>query len=105
MIGLHEADASYQVNPLRGAQFYPNCVQIEVVGNGTVELPSGVSFPGAYKYSDPGVVYDVSWGTRDIAIIARDQGCLYGTCLIGLLLYEDYHHGSVYHDVPDSRYG
>ena len=44
---------------MRGAQFYPNCVQIEVVGNGTVELPSGVSFPGAYKYSDPGVVYDV----------------------------------------------
>jgi cellulase len=60
MIGLHEADASYEKNPMRGAQFYPNCVQIEVAGNGTVELPSGVSFPGAYKYSDPGVVYDVS---------------------------------------------
>ena len=60
MIGLHEADASYEKVPMRGAQFYPNCVQIEVIGDGTVELPSGVSFPGAYKYSDPGVVYDVS---------------------------------------------
>jgi cellulase len=59
MIGLHEGDVAYDVNPRRGAQFYPNCVQIEVVGNGTVELPAGVSFPGAYSYEDPGVVYDV----------------------------------------------
>ncbi|KAK3372067.1 endoglucanase B [Podospora didyma] len=64
MIGLHEADASYEKVPMRGAQFYPNCVQIEVVGDGTVELPSGVSFPGAYKYSDPGVVYDVYCSTK-----------------------------------------
>jgi len=35
----------------------------------------------------------------------RDQACLHRTHLIGLLLYEDYNHGSVYHDVPDSRYG
>ena len=60
MVGLHEADVSFEDNPIRGAQFYPNCVQLEVVGDGTVELPSGVSFPGAYNYSDPGVVYDVS---------------------------------------------
>ena len=59
MIGLHEGDASYEVNPIRGAQFYPNCVQIEVTGDGTVELPNGVSFPGAYDYDTPGVVYDV----------------------------------------------
>ena len=60
MIGLHEADVSYKKNPIRGAQFYPNCVQIEVQGDGDVELPEGVSFPGAYKWEDPGVVYDVS---------------------------------------------
>ncbi|KAK3331313.1 endoglucanase B [Apodospora peruviana] len=63
MVGLHEADASYEKVPWRGAQFYPNCVQIEVVGDGTVELPEGVSFPGAYKYSDPGVLYDVYCST------------------------------------------
>lgn len=74
MIGLHEADAVYDVNPMRGAQFYPNCVQIEVVGNGTVELPSGVSFPGAYKYSDPGVHYDVSRGTRRCHIWRLEVG-------------------------------
>ncbi|KAB5559925.1 hypothetical protein GE09DRAFT_1220590 [Coniochaeta sp. 2T2.1] len=50
MIGAHEADSSQEKSPMRGAQFDPNCVQIEVVGNGTVELPSSVSFPGAYNY-------------------------------------------------------
>jgi hypothetical protein len=59
MIALHEGDASYLVNPTRGAQFYPDCVQIEVTGDGSVELPEGVSFPGAYDYSDPGVVHNV----------------------------------------------
>ncbi len=60
MIGLHEGDARYDEVPYRGAQFYPNCVQIEVLGDGAVELPTGVSFPGAYNYDDPGVHYDVS---------------------------------------------
>ncbi|KAI0380530.1 hypothetical protein F5Y04DRAFT_257579 [Hypomontagnella monticulosa] len=64
MIGLHEADVSYKKNPIRGAQFYPNCVQIEVQGDGDVELPEGVSFPGAYKWEDPGVVYDVYCSTK-----------------------------------------
>jgi cellulase len=59
MIGFHEGEVSYIKNPKRGAQFYPNCVQIEVEGDGTVELPEGVSFPGAYSYEDPGIVYDV----------------------------------------------
>ncbi|KAK4182466.1 family 61 putative glycoside hydrolase [Podospora australis] len=64
MVGLHEADARFDTVPWRGAQFYPNCVQIEVVGDGDVELPSGVSFPGAYKYSDPGVHYNIYCSTE-----------------------------------------
>jgi cellulase len=59
MIGLHEGDVSYKANPKRGAQFYPDCVQITVEGDGDVELPEGVSFPGAYSYEDPGVVHNV----------------------------------------------
>lgn len=59
MIGLHEGDVSFAQNPRRGAQFYPDCVQIEVVGGGEVELPEGVGFPGAYSYEDPGVVHNV----------------------------------------------
>lgn len=59
LIALHEGDVSYKANPRRGAQFYPDCVQIEVTGDGDVELPKGVSFPGAYSYQDPGVVHNV----------------------------------------------
>ncbi|OAK96061.1 endoglucanase B [Phaeosphaeriaceae sp. SRC1lsM3a] len=64
MIALHEGDVSYIANPRRGAQFYPDCVQIEVTGDGTVELPKGVSFPGAYSYEDPGVVHNVYCSTE-----------------------------------------
>jgi hypothetical protein len=59
MIGLHEGEVAFVDNEIRGAQFYPNCVQIEVTGDGSVELPEGVSFPGAYQYDTPGIVYDV----------------------------------------------
>ncbi|KAF2262284.1 endoglucanase B [Lojkania enalia] len=63
MIAFHEGEVSFLKNPIRGAQFYPNCVQIEVTGDGTVELPEGVSFPGAYSYDDPGIVYDIYCST------------------------------------------
>lgn len=59
MIAFHEGEVSWLDNPMRGTQFYPDCVQIEVTGDGTVELPEGVTFPGAYNYDDPGIVYDV----------------------------------------------
>ncbi|OTB06394.1 glycoside hydrolase family 61 protein [Hypoxylon sp. CI-4A] len=58
MIALHEGDVSYQKNLICGAQFYPNCVQIKVQGNGDIKLLEGVSFPGAYIWDDPGVVYN-----------------------------------------------
>ncbi|KAF5340020.1 hypothetical protein D9611_012388 [Ephemerocybe angulata] len=59
LLTLHEADVAYTSNPVRGIQVYTECVQIYVGGNGTVALPKGVSFPGAYKYSDPGIVYNL----------------------------------------------
>ncbi len=34
IIALHEADAAYNVNSARGAQFYAECVQIKVSGTG-----------------------------------------------------------------------
>jgi cellulase len=39
-------------------------VQIEVQGDGAVELPAGVSFPGAYSHDDPGVVHNVYCSTE-----------------------------------------
>ncbi|KAJ3035888.1 hypothetical protein HK097_003995, partial [Rhizophlyctis rosea] len=56
---LHEADTAYSSNPARGIQLYPACLQFEVAGSGSLTLPSGVAFPGAYSYSDPGIVYNL----------------------------------------------
>ncbi|KAF2835255.1 lytic polysaccharide monooxygenase [Patellaria atrata CBS 101060] len=42
-------------------QFYPECAQVTVTGSGSAQ-PSGsylVSFPGAYKASDPGIAVNI----------------------------------------------
>ncbi|KAJ3052902.1 hypothetical protein HK097_005435 [Rhizophlyctis rosea] len=49
-ITLHESDTSYASNPARGAQIYIGCAQVEF-SSGSVSLPSGVSFPGAYSFA------------------------------------------------------
>ncbi|RDW73012.1 putative endo-beta-1,4-glucanase D [Coleophoma cylindrospora] len=59
IIALHEADTAYSANSARGAQFYMECVQIEVTSGGSTTLPSGVAIPGAYTYTDPGVVFNL----------------------------------------------
>ena len=41
-----------------GAQFYLSCAQISVTGGGSSN-PAGVSFPGAYKASDPGIKFNL----------------------------------------------
>jgi hypothetical protein len=48
-------------------QLFPTCAQIEVVGNGT-QLPTAeylVSFPGAYKYSDPAFANQGEWNLKE----------------------------------------
>lgn len=52
VIALHVAGG------LNGAQFYPSCYQITVAGSGSA-TPAGVSFPGAYKNTDPGILVDI----------------------------------------------
>ncbi|KAF8159610.1 glycoside hydrolase family 61 protein [Crassisporium funariophilum] len=58
IIALHEGDVAYNVNPVRGAQFYMNCVQVQVTSSGNATLPSDATFPGTYTYS-PGVVWNI----------------------------------------------
>lgn len=56
MIALHKA------RKLNGAQFFPNCVQISVTGSNNKFLtpgPTRVSFPGAYKPRDKGILYNL----------------------------------------------
>ncbi len=53
-IGLHSAGSA------GGAQFYISCAQITVTGGtGTYSPKSLVSFPGAYKATDPGILINI----------------------------------------------
>ncbi|KAK9424039.1 hypothetical protein SUNI508_13829 [Seiridium unicorne] len=55
VIALHTAATS------GGAQFYVSCYQITVDGssNSAAAVPAGVSFPGALKASDPGILINI----------------------------------------------
>ena len=44
-----------------GAQFYMECAQLNIVGGSGAKTPSTVSFPGAYKGSDPGERFFLFW--------------------------------------------
>ncbi|KAI0031076.1 glycosyl hydrolase family 61-domain-containing protein, partial [Vararia minispora EC-137] len=52
VIALHAA-TSYP-----GAQFYMECAQLQISGGGSAS-PATVSFPGAYKGTDPGVTINI----------------------------------------------
>ncbi|KAA8901793.1 glycosyl hydrolase family 61-domain-containing protein [Sphaerosporella brunnea] len=52
VIALHVAGS------LGGAQHYVSCYQLKITGGGSAE-PSGVSFPGAYSPTDPGILFDL----------------------------------------------
>ncbi|KAK5661086.1 hypothetical protein OQA88_10976 [Cercophora sp. LCS_1] len=55
----HEIIALHAAWAYPGAQFYPGCHQLNVSGSGsTVPSTNLVSFPGAYKATDPGVTYN-----------------------------------------------
>ncbi|ORY00969.1 glycosyl hydrolase family 61-domain-containing protein [Clohesyomyces aquaticus] len=53
-----EALALHAASSPGGAQFYITCFQVTVTGSGTLS-PSGVTFPGAYKASDPGIQINI----------------------------------------------
>ncbi|KAK2757683.1 hypothetical protein FQN54_004652 [Arachnomyces sp. PD_36] len=59
IIGLHEGDAVYSENPIRGTQFYPACIQLEVTEGGSATPPGGVTFPGGYTETDPGIHFNL----------------------------------------------
>ncbi|KAF2741441.1 hypothetical protein EJ04DRAFT_571531 [Polyplosphaeria fusca] len=52
-IGLHSAGSA------GGAQFYISCAQVKVTGGGSGSPSPLVSFPGAYKASDPGIQINI----------------------------------------------
>lgn len=55
----HEIIALHEGNRQGGAQFYPQCVNIEVTGSGSDTLSSGTVGTQLYTASDPGVLFDM----------------------------------------------
>ncbi|KAF2264459.1 hypothetical protein CC78DRAFT_580533 [Lojkania enalia] len=58
LIALHGAQNQ------KGAQFYMECAQINIVGGSASKTPSSVSLPGAYSASDPGILYNLYNGQK-----------------------------------------
>ncbi|THH02238.1 hypothetical protein EW026_g634 [Hermanssonia centrifuga] len=54
----HEIIALHAANSYPGAQFYMECAQLQITGGGSAN-PATVSFPGAYKGTDPGIKINI----------------------------------------------
>lgn len=71
IIALHNA---YQVG---GAQFYPQCANIEITGGGTL-TPPGVLGTQLYNATDPGVLYNIyNDGAKPVYKIPGPPLCTY----------------------------
>ncbi|KAJ1722077.1 hypothetical protein LPJ53_003484 [Coemansia erecta] len=58
VIALHEADREYGSDENAGAELFPNCAQLYIIGDGTAQ-PTGVAIPGDYTTKDPGLLFDL----------------------------------------------
>lgn len=63
----HELLALQESSRRLGAQFYPMCTNLKITGGGSAN-PEGVTFPGAYKADDPGILVDIFNGISDYVI-------------------------------------
>ncbi|KAI0765645.1 glycoside hydrolase family 61 protein [Trametes elegans] len=55
----HELIALHTAQKPGGAQFFLECAQLNIKGGSASKTPETVSFPGAYKEDDPGLVVDI----------------------------------------------
>jgi cellulase len=58
LIALHGAMNDNYKTQVSGAQFYPNCAKVQVIGQGTATPPGG-KFPGTYKWDDKGILVNI----------------------------------------------
>ncbi|KAF2421094.1 glycoside hydrolase, partial [Tothia fuscella] len=58
IIALHGAMSDNYKTKVSGAQFYPQCAQVKITGDGTA-TPSGGKFPGLYKWDDKGILINI----------------------------------------------
>lgn len=52
-----ESIALHQAQSAGGAQIYLSCAQVEITGGGNGNPSPLVAFPGAYRSSDPGLLW------------------------------------------------
>jgi cellulase len=64
IISLHNALNDDYIKKVSGAQFYPQCAKIKVIGDGTV-TPPGSKIPGTYKWDDPGILVNIFYRANE----------------------------------------
>ncbi|KAJ2843627.1 hypothetical protein IWW36_005493 [Coemansia brasiliensis] len=67
IIALHEADRVYGEDKDAGAEFFPSCAMINVVGTGTAN-PGQYAIPGIYDKNDPGIFFNLWDGDTNYII-------------------------------------
>ncbi|TDZ74530.1 Polysaccharide monooxygenase Cel61a [Colletotrichum trifolii] len=63
----HEIIALHSAGQENGAQFYPQCINLEITGSGTAN-PEGVVGTSLYKATDPGVLFDIYSGSGEYTV-------------------------------------
>jgi cellulase len=58
LISLHFSFRENSTKRTSGAQHYPTCFKLQVIGNGTA-TPQGQKFPGAYHWNDKGILKNI----------------------------------------------
>ncbi|KAK9773446.1 putative Glycoside hydrolase [Seiridium cardinale] len=55
----HEIIALHGASSDNGAQNYPQCINVQVGGSGTVSTPTGTAGTSLYTRTDPGILFDL----------------------------------------------
>jgi hypothetical protein len=64
IISLHNALNDDYIKKSSGAQFYPQCINIKVTGDGTA-TPAGSKFPGTYKWDEKGILVNIFYRANE----------------------------------------
>jgi len=67
IIGLHFAWMENAAKKTSGAQPYPTCAKVRVLGTGT-DSPPGQKFPGAYNWRDPGLLVNIHFHDKSYIV-------------------------------------
>jgi len=64
IISLHNALNDDYIKKRSGAQFYPQCAKVKVIGDGTA-TPKGVKFPGGYTWDEKGILVNIFYRANE----------------------------------------